>query len=150
MKRVLKSLTVVLVAALGVWGCAQGPNNPPAGDRVRALEARCAKLEEDYRAAAAARDQARKQTAALEEERARLEQTEAELRKELEKIRALVQEREELRQQVALRTKERDKLQDRCERLKATLRAALEDEPVAPATTAVPPAVSTSAHGGSE
>ena len=58
------------------WGCAQGPANPHAAqaERLHALEGKCGKLEEDYRAVAGARDQFRKRVAALEEERGKLQQ----------------------------------------------------------------------------
>src|SRR5437879_6265175 len=108
MNRASKALIVVVVATLGIWGCAQGPTNSHAaqGERLRALEGKCGKLEEDYRAVAGARDQFRKRVAALEEERGKLQQ-------ELAVQNAILQERDELRRQVATRTTERDALQTR-------------------------------------
>jgi chromosome segregation ATPase len=96
-----KALLVLLaVVTAGLWGCSQG-NSPTGSARVRDLESRHAKLEEDYRVTVAARDQARKSLVAIEQER-------NQLREQLEQ---LTKEREDLRQQVAARTGERDNLQ---------------------------------------
>jgi uncharacterized coiled-coil DUF342 family protein len=121
-----KVLVILLVATLGVWGCAQGPANHSAqGEKIRSLESKCAKLEEDYRAVAAARDQARKRAVSLEADR-----------------QAAARERDELRAQVQARTGERDSLQTRCDRLKKGLQSLLgEDDaalgaPQQPVTTA--------------
>jgi chromosome segregation ATPase len=136
MTRASKTLTVVLVAAFGLWGCSQGPGNHPSAqaERIRSLEARCAKLEEDYRAVATARDQVRKRLAAVEEERGQLEEQRDQLQKELDLQKAVVKERDELRQQVATRTSERDALQVRCERIKKGLQSLLgQDDALAPA-----------------
>jgi TolA-binding protein len=136
MNRASKALIVVAVAALGIWGCAQGPANSHAAqaERLRALEGKCGKLEEDYRAVAGARDQFRKRVATLEEERGKLQQ-------ELAVQNALLQERDELRRQVASRTGERDALQARCDRMKKGLQSLLgQDDAAAPAST--PPVTS--------
>ena len=68
-----KVLSVMLVALMGLWGCAKGPAGHSAQERIQSLEAKCSKLEDDYRSVAGARDQARKQVAALEAERTRLQ-----------------------------------------------------------------------------
>lgn len=136
MNRASKALIVTVVAMLGTWGCAQGPANShaPQAERLRALEGKCVKLEEDYRAVAGARDQFRKRVAALEEERGKLQQ-------ELAAQNALRRERDELRRQVATRTSERDALQARCDRLKKGLQNLLgQDDAAAPAST--PPVTS--------
>ncbi len=94
MTRANKALVVMVVALLGLWGCAQGPasNGAASLERIRALEGKCTKLEDDYRAVAAARDQLRKKLAAAEEDRARLQQ-------DVNQKQALIKERDELRQQ---------------------------------------------------
>jgi len=132
-----KVFSVMLVAFLGLWGCARGPaGSSVQAERIRALETKCAKLEDDYRSVAAARDQARKQVAALESEKARLQ-------KELADKQALIKERDALRQQVAARTSERDHLKLRCERLKKGLQELLGQDdamlanPEAPAAASV-------------
>jgi chromosome segregation ATPase len=133
MTRTSKVLIVLLVATLGVWGCAQGPANHSAqGEKIRTLESKCAKLEEDYRAVAAARDQARKRASTVE----------ADLRREAADRQAAARERDELRTAVKARTGERDTLQTRCDRLKKGLQSLLgEDDaalaaPQRPVTTA--------------
>jgi chromosome segregation ATPase len=104
MTRANKLLVVLVVVVLGVGGCAKGPaNRASTAERVRALEERCAKLEKDYSTAAAARDQARSQAAALEAENAQLQ-------KEAAGRAALTKERDDLRQQAQAAGAERDQL----------------------------------------
>jgi hypothetical protein len=139
MTRAGKIITVVLVAALGAWGCAKGPANHYAAqaERIRALESKCAKLEEDYRAVAAARDAARKRVAALEEENVRLGKVVADYQ-------SVIKERDTIRAQLDTRTSERDQFQTRCERMKKGLQNLLgQDDAMlspgsAPVTSAAP------------
>jgi hypothetical protein len=128
-----KVFSVTLVVLFGLWGCARGPGSPGAqAERIHTLEAKCSKLEDDYRSVAGARDQARKQVAALEAERARLQ-------KDLADHQVVLQERDTLRQQVTARTGERDVLQQRCDRLKKGLQNLLgQDDALLP----VPPPAS--------
>lgn len=116
MTRFRKALIVVVVASLGLWGCAKGPAGTHAGqnERIRSLEGKCAKLEDDYRAVAGARDQFRKRLDGLLADRDRLQ-------KELATKRVLLKERDALRLEVNSRTVERDALQNRCDRLKKGL-----------------------------
>jgi chromosome segregation ATPase len=119
MTRTSKVLIVLVVATLGIWGCAQGPVSHSAQhEKIRSLESKCAKLEEDYRAVAAARDQARKRATTLE----------TDLRKEAADRQAAAQERDELRAQLQARTGERDTLQTRCDRLKNGLKTLLGED----------------------
>ncbi len=119
MNRGSQTLSVMMVVILGVWGCARGPVGPTGqAERLRAVEAKCSKLEDDYRAVAAARDQARKQVAALEAERTRLN-------KDLADKQVILQERDDLRLQISTRTNERDSLQQRCDRMKKGLQSLL-------------------------
>ncbi|MFO0877547.1 MAG: hypothetical protein U0840_09245 [Gemmataceae bacterium] len=109
---------VILVVTVGVWGCARKTDNRVGtNERVRVLETRCQKFEQDYRIVAQARDAARKEAALLREETERLQ-------KELADKAALIQERDQLLAQVksngqqieemgkliGLRTSERDDL----------------------------------------
>ena len=101
-----KALMVTIVTAmLGLWGCSQSgaPNSGSAG--LRKLEARSARLEDDFKTVAAARDQARKKIAVLEEQRAQLTQ-------QVELLERTTKERDELRQLLAYRTAERDNAQN--------------------------------------
>ena len=119
MTRTSKVLIVLVVATLGIWGCAQGPVSHSAqNDKIRSLESKVAKLEEDYRAVAAARDQARKRATSLE----------ADLRKEAAERQAAARERDELRAQLKARTGERDNLQARCDHLKKGLQNLLGED----------------------
>jgi len=112
MTRFSKSMIVMVVTACGLWGCARGPAGSAAqAERLRALEAKCSKYEEDYRAVAEARDQAKKAVAGLQQEKVRI-QKELTLKQEAER------ERDDLRKQLEARAGERDQLQARCERLK--------------------------------
>ncbi len=128
MTRSGKALSVMLVALVGLWGCARGPVGQSAqAERIRSLESKCARLEDDYRAVASARDQARKQLATLETEKANL----------LTEKQSVVTERDSLRQQIATRTNERDNLKVRCERMKKGLQELLgQDDALLPAPAA--------------
>jgi hypothetical protein len=133
-----KILCVTLVALLGLWGCAKGPagNAANQAERLRALEGKCARLEDDYRAVAGARDQARKRIVVLEEDTARLQ-------KELTAYHAVLKERDSLRQQVDTRTGERDALQLRCDRLKKGLQNLLGQDDAALSQPPAPASAST-------
>jgi chromosome segregation ATPase len=126
----------MLVALVGLWGCARGPVGLSAqAERIRSLETKCARLEDDYRAVASARDQARKQLAALESEKAKLQ-------KELADKEAIVKERDSLRQQITSRTSERDNLKLRCDRLKKGLQELLGQDDALLSVPAAPAAAS--------
>jgi hypothetical protein len=146
MTRANKALIVMVVAGLGVWGCAKGPANQQAAqaERIKVLESKCTKLEEDYRAVATARDQAKKRLAVLEEEKAQLQ-------KELELHQIVVKERDELRRQLEQRTGERDVLQSRCDRLKKGLQSLLgQDDAMAPPATPNPVTTSAATSSGGQ
>src|SRR6516162_9980461 len=86
-------LFLVVIGCLGLWGCAQGPAAAHA-ERIRALETKLAKLEEDFKAAVTGREQFRKKLTVAEEEKT-----------------VLNQQVEDLRLQLAARTTERDAIQ---------------------------------------
>ena len=105
MSRAQKALSVLVVACLGLWGCAQGAANGHASaERIRALETKIAKLEDDFKAVVAVREQLRKQLTATEQEKTQLGQ-------QVEQLQAVGKERDELRQQLVTRTGERDLVQ---------------------------------------
>jgi septal ring factor EnvC (AmiA/AmiB activator) len=113
------ALIALMVATLGIWGCARGPNGAADADHVRALEARTVKLEDDFRAAATTRDQLRKKLAAAEE-------LQRKTRDELEQqVQALTRERDELNTQLAQRTGERDALAGQYEQFRKNIRDVL-------------------------
>ena len=135
MARANKALVVLVVAVLGLWGCAQRP--APGGlERIKSLEAKIAKLEDDYKAAAAARDQARKKLADAEEERGKLQQDIDQQQQ------ASAKEREDLKQQVGARTAERDTLQTQFESFRKGVRSLLNQADTAASALVPAPVIS--------
>lgn len=121
MNRAKSALTALMVATLGIWGCAKSQNSNLAAsaERIKALEARAVKLEDDFRSAAAARDQLRKKLAAGDEQHQKA-------RKELEdQVQALSREREGMHLQLDLRTSERDSLASQYETFRKSIRELL-------------------------
>jgi FtsZ-binding cell division protein ZapB len=97
-------ILILILVSVGVWGCARQTGNSPGMARLRDLESRNAKLEDDYRALLAQRDQLRKSAEALEQKC-------SQLTSDLELFRTVTQERDELRKQVALLTNEKNNVQ---------------------------------------
>jgi septal ring factor EnvC (AmiA/AmiB activator) len=93
-------LAVLVISSAGIWGCAQQKNSTQAR-RIHDLEARYAKLEEDYRTVVATSESTRKNLTRLELQR-------LELTQQVEDLKLVVQERDELKQRLAARTQERD------------------------------------------
>jgi septal ring factor EnvC (AmiA/AmiB activator) len=96
-------LAVVLVSTAGLYGCSQDKNGG-VNAKLRDMEVRYAKLEEDYHAVVATSEANRKKLAQLEVQK-------AELAKEVEELKVVVTERDELRKQLVTRTGERDAIQ---------------------------------------
>lgn len=136
MNRAKQTLAIMAVSMLGMWGCARGPSVATGeAERIKALEAKATRLEDDYRAAANARDQLRKKLAAAEEQV-------IQLRQELAQLRPVVPERDELREQLKVRTSERDTVLTQFEQFRTSIRnllgqteAALNAPPTVPVTT---------------
>ncbi len=154
----------LLVVLAGVWGCA-GRTDPNAGarERIRVLESRCQKLEQDYRGVASTRDKIEKQLAELKAENARfkaaieqqntlvkerdelaeqLKTALAQLESSKSEALRLAAERDELKSLNQLRLAERDQLNQRVERLRKGLEELL-------STAASPTAVGLSSNGPS-
>ena len=128
-------ILLLVVGSLGVWGCAQSAGNGANAERIRALETKIARLEDDFKASIAVREQLRKKLTSVEEERAQLSQ-------QVDQLHAVVKERDNLKQQLALRTSERDAVQNQfnnlCKGIK-TLIGQMETSVTTPVTsTAVP------------
>jgi hypothetical protein len=104
MNRANKALVVAMVSALGIWGCASGSGNGTA-DRTKVLEDKVAKLEQDFLAAATARDEFR-----------------VKLENEMAQLQVVVKERDELKKQIHIRTGERDALQGQYDQFRKSLR----------------------------
>lgn len=138
MCRSKQALIALTLALLGAWGCSQSPTpGPSTADRLKALEVKNTKLEDDFRAVAAARDQLRRKLAAAEEQQQHLQ-------KQIEEMQAISRERDELRQQLAVRTSERDHLVNQFDQFRKNLKdllgqaeAALARPTTEPVTSAV-------------
>jgi outer membrane murein-binding lipoprotein Lpp len=110
-----KALTVVVVTTLfGLWGCTQSAAPNSASNRLRELEARNARLEDDYKSVALARDQARQKANLLEEQRAQLAQ-------QVEYLQGVAKECDEMRKETAKRTAQRDAMQTKLNECRTTL-----------------------------
>jgi chromosome segregation ATPase len=131
-------LIVMVVATLGLWGCAQNPGGSANGARIRDLESRNAKLEEDYRAAIATRDQYRKRLTSAEEQRTELTQ----------QLEVVVRERDELNQQINVRMGERDALHGQLIQLGKELQSLAGRIEAVTATVPNPPVTSAAAAPG--
>jgi chromosome segregation ATPase len=128
-------LVVIVVTSLGLWGCTQNRGGSTAA-RVRDLEARNAKLEEDYKASVADGTEVRKKLADTEEQVARLT-------RQASQVTGLQKERDRLRRQVTTTQTERNALQARLQEFSRDLQAlvgrvdsAVGGTAPAPATTA--------------
>jgi uncharacterized protein HemX len=100
-------VAVVLISATGVWGCGHQKTGA-FNAKLREAELRHAKLEEDYRAVAAAAEQGRKRATQAEAQRVAAEGRAAELAKQVDILRPVVAERDDLRKQLTARIGERD------------------------------------------
>ena len=119
MNRAHGALSVLVVACLGLWGCAQGAANGRASaERLRALETKIAKLEGDFRAVVSEREQLRKRLTAAEQER-------TELGQQVERLQLAARERDELRQQLTVRTSERDSVQSQFDQFRNGIKSLL-------------------------
>jgi septal ring factor EnvC (AmiA/AmiB activator) len=115
MSSAYKALIVAFVGTLGLWGCAKSPANNGSAERIKALEAKLLKLEDDFRAVASARDQLRQKLTNVDDQRAHLQAQVTELTQ-------VVKERDELRKQFIARTGERDALQVQFDQFRKGLR----------------------------
>jgi chromosome segregation ATPase len=112
-------LIILVIASLGLWGCAQGPASGTASaERLRALENKLAKVESDFRSVSATRDQLRKKLTAVEDEKAQLAQ-------QVEQLLAVVKERDSLRKQLTSRTAERDTVQSQFDAFRKGIKSLL-------------------------
>ena len=125
MPRPYKIFGFLFVVLLGVYGCAKGPGAPDGASSASKAQ----KLEEDYRAAIAARDQFRQKLAAAEEQQ-------LQARKDVEKA---TKERDALRAEVKARTGERDALQVQYESFRKSLKDLLGNADTAIGQLNLPP-----------
>jgi|HubBroStandDraft_4_1064222.scaffolds.fasta_scaffold896190_1 chromosome segregation ATPase len=94
-----KALAVLVVSALGIWGCAQGPAGGATAEKIKNLEGKVNRLEDDFRAATVARDQFRKKLSEAEA-------AATALRQEVEALQPVIKERDDLRVQLKSRSVE--------------------------------------------
>jgi chromosome segregation ATPase len=107
----------LLVTTLGLWGCTQNRGDG-SGLRVRDLEARNAKLEEDYQSAVSEGADLRRKLSAAEKAAARAAQMMAQLQ-------GLSQERDRLTGQLATAQNERSVLQGQMQQFSRDLQSLL-------------------------
>jgi len=105
MTRSHKTIVLLLVVGMGVYGCAKTPPGSTGTGKSSSQDAKAQRLEEDYRTASAAREEYRKKLIAAEEKQAQLQ-------KQLDQERAsAVTERDTLKAEIKLRLTERDTYQ---------------------------------------
>ncbi len=114
MTRSHKIVGFLVVSLAGVWGCAKVPTGNAGSEKNPSLEAKAQRLEEDFRAAAAARDQFRQKLLAAEEKLASAETRATQSQSQLEESRTALAttttERDSLKSDLKARTTERDNL----------------------------------------
>lgn len=112
MNSTYRSLAVFSLVLLGLWGCSQGPSNRGAlVERIKVLETRSARMEEDFRAVSASRDQVKQQLVRAEEH--------------IQTLQVVVKERDELKVQLQLRTSERDQVAGQYDQFRQSIREVL-------------------------
>ena len=117
MSRSRHAAGVLLVTLFGLWGCSRAPSadtktSAATAEKLRAVETKLARLEDDFRTAAAARDQLSKKLIAAEEARTTLAVQVDRLGKDLKAK----------DEQIARRTAERDEAAGQFRALKDELR----------------------------
>lgn len=103
MSRFRQAVGVAIVSLFGLWGCSRAPvpeGNGANAEKLKALEAKMARLEDDFRAASSARDQVSKKLLAAEEARVALQG----------QVTRMTQEMKAKDDQIQTRTSERDQV----------------------------------------
>lgn len=108
MMRTSHAIALMFVFMVGLWGCSRGPSAATLAERIKTLEAKCSRLESDFRAAAATRDQLRVQLTQSEDQVVKLQQ--------------VVKERDELKTQLTLKISERDQVASQFDAFRQSLR----------------------------
>lgn len=137
MTRSHKVLGFLLVALFGIYGCARNPTSAPASSA--AAEAKVQRLEEDFRAAAAARDSFRARLLQAEERHASLQR---QVEQQTASAAAERAEKEGAQAALRARTAERDGLQTQYDGFRRNIRDLLgqaESALAAPADSAASP-----------
>ncbi|MSR54825.1 MAG: hypothetical protein EXS09_16280 [Gemmataceae bacterium] len=103
MSKSRQALGVLIVSLFGIWGCTRAPSADGSGgtaEKIKTLETKMARLEDDFRAASSARDQLSKQLLAAEEARLALQG----------QVTRMTQEMKAKDDQIQTRTTERDQV----------------------------------------
>ena len=131
-------LVVMIFCSLGLWGCTHQKNGA-YNAKIRDLETRYLKLEEDYKTMVQIGDQLRKKVNQLETHRDELSQ-------QIDGLKAVARERDEARQQLAQRTSERDNLHNQLGQFRKDVHELLGrvDTALAQSSGSAVPAVTTS------
>jgi peptidoglycan hydrolase CwlO-like protein len=134
MMRSQKIIVFSLVVIVGIYGCAKNPAPSTDSGKTSSQEAKAKRWEEDFRAAAAARDDLRQKLVASEEKQAQLV-------RQLERERATAaNERDALKAELKLRLAERDSLQNHFDGLRKGLKDLLAQSESAPTSPNLPAA----------
>jgi chromosome segregation ATPase len=115
MTRTNKIIGFLLVAMVGGWGCSKVPTGNASADKNPSLESKVQRLEEDFRAAAAARDQFRLKMLAAEEKLTAAENKAGKIQKSLDETKAAL----------AAATTERDNLAGQYETFRKNIKSLL-------------------------
>jgi chromosome segregation ATPase len=115
MPRTYRALGVLFVALIGLWGCSRAPSADSGSEKLKAVEAKLTRLEDDFRAASSARDQLAKKLLAAEEHRAAL----------LKQVEALARDGRAKDDLLQTRTTERDHVTGQFKSLKEGLKELL-------------------------
>ncbi len=107
-------LAVMMFCSLGLWGCTSQKSGA-TNAKVRELEARYAKLEEDYRVVVSGNEQFKRKLTVAEAQRGEAEKQRAALEKEVEALRGTL----------AARTTERDNFQSQLTTFRGDLQTLL-------------------------
>jgi len=108
MTRISVLAIVVGACMLTVCGCTQGPNRAALAERIKTLETKMTRLNEDLRSVTAGRDQFRQDLTKAEEL--------------IQKLQLVVKERDELKVQLKSRIAERDQVVGQYEQFRNTVR----------------------------
>ena len=94
MSRSHQAIAVLMVALFGLWGCGKAPGDAGiSAEKLKAVETKLAKLEDDFRAANSARDQLKKKLTLAEEAQAELLAHKTRLTNDLKSKEELVEKR---------------------------------------------------------
>ena len=97
-----QAIGLLVVAVFGLWGCSRAPSDGGASvEKLKAVETKLTRLEDDFRAAASARDQLRKKLTAAEEAQVQFQTQMNQLAKDVKAKDDLIQARTTERDQMA-------------------------------------------------